>query len=73
MNTQTAGNSMLTVNANGVFNYPWKPLAEWAGTCREVVVRVTTASSTARSSGSVRGWEGERPATGAPPSPSAAG
>ena len=38
VNTQTAGNSPLTVNANGVFNYPWKPLAEWAGTCREVVV-----------------------------------
>ena len=38
VNTQTAGNSKLTVNANGVFNYPWKPLAEWAGTCREVVV-----------------------------------
>ena len=26
VNTQTAGNSKLTVNANGVFNYPWKPL-----------------------------------------------
>ncbi len=38
VNTQTAGNSKLTVNANGVFNYPWKPLAEWAGTCREAVV-----------------------------------
>jgi extracellular elastinolytic metalloproteinase len=37
-NTQTAGGSQLTVNANGVFTYPWKPLPEWAGTCREVVV-----------------------------------
>jgi hypothetical protein len=38
VNTQTAGGSQLTVNANGVFTYPWKPLPEWAGTCREVVV-----------------------------------
>ena len=38
VNTQTAGGSKLTVNANGVFTYPWKPLSEWAGTCREVVV-----------------------------------
>jgi hypothetical protein len=38
ISTQTAGGSQLTVNANGVFTYPWKPLAEWAGTCREVVV-----------------------------------
>jgi extracellular elastinolytic metalloproteinase len=28
----------LTVNASGVFNYPWQTLEEWAGTCREVVV-----------------------------------
>jgi extracellular elastinolytic metalloproteinase len=38
VDTQTAGGSKLTVNANGVFTYPWKPLPEWAGTCREVVV-----------------------------------
>jgi extracellular elastinolytic metalloproteinase len=38
VNTQTAGGSQLTVNANGVFTYPWKPLPVWAGTCREVVV-----------------------------------
>ncbi|MGH3058829.1 MAG: PxKF domain-containing protein [Gaiellaceae bacterium] len=36
--TQTAGNSKLTVNANGVYNYPWKTLEEWAGTCRELVL-----------------------------------
>ena len=36
--TQTAGNSKLTVSANGVFTYPWKTLEEWAGTCRERVL-----------------------------------
>jgi hypothetical protein len=36
--TQTAGNSKLTVNSQGVFHYNWKTLEEWAGTCREVVV-----------------------------------
>jgi extracellular elastinolytic metalloproteinase len=36
--TQTAGNSKLTVSANGVFTYPWKTLEEWAGTCRELVL-----------------------------------
>jgi hypothetical protein len=36
--TQTPGGSRLTVNANGVFNYPWKTLEEWAGTCRELVL-----------------------------------
>ena len=38
INAQTAGNSKLTVNANGVFTYPWKTLEEWAGTCRELVL-----------------------------------
>ena len=36
--TETAGNSKLTVSGSGVFTYPWLPLEEWAGTCREVVV-----------------------------------
>jgi extracellular elastinolytic metalloproteinase len=36
--TQTAGGSGLQVSGNGVFTYPWKTLAEWTGTCREVVV-----------------------------------
>jgi hypothetical protein len=36
--TETSGNSKLTVNSNGVFNYNWKTLEEWGGTCREVVV-----------------------------------
>ena len=36
--TQTPGNSRLTVSATGVFNYPWKTLEEWAGTCRELVL-----------------------------------
>ncbi len=36
--TATAGGSKLTVNAQGVFNYPWKTLEEWAGTCRELVL-----------------------------------
>jgi extracellular elastinolytic metalloproteinase len=38
ISTQTAGGAKLTVSASGVFNYPWKTLEEWAGTCREVVV-----------------------------------
>jgi extracellular elastinolytic metalloproteinase len=38
IDTKTPGNSKLTVNANGVFTYPWKTLEEWGGTCREVVV-----------------------------------
>jgi extracellular elastinolytic metalloproteinase len=38
IDTITPGNSRLTVNANGVFTYPWETLDEWAGTCREVVV-----------------------------------
>jgi hypothetical protein len=38
INTQMAGNSKLTVNANGVYTYPWKTLGEWAGTCRELVL-----------------------------------
>ena len=36
--TQTAGGSKLTVSGSGVFTYPWKPLEEWAGTCRELVL-----------------------------------
>ena len=36
--TQTPGGSKLTVNANGVFTYPWKTLEEWAGSCRELVL-----------------------------------
>jgi hypothetical protein len=36
--TETPGNSKLTVNLNGVFNYNWETLEEWGGTCREVVV-----------------------------------
>jgi extracellular elastinolytic metalloproteinase len=36
--TQTAGGSGLTVNAQGVFLYPWKTLGDWAGTCRELVL-----------------------------------
>jgi len=36
--TQRPGNSKLTINANGVYNYPWKTLGEWAGTCRELVL-----------------------------------
>ena len=38
IDTETPGNSKLTVNANGVFTYPWATLEEWGGTCREVVV-----------------------------------
>ena len=38
INTQTPGNSKLTINANGVYTYPWKTLGEWAGTCRELVL-----------------------------------
>jgi extracellular elastinolytic metalloproteinase len=38
INTVTAGNSKLTVNASGVYTYPWKTLGAWAGTCREVVL-----------------------------------
>jgi extracellular elastinolytic metalloproteinase len=38
IDTDTPGNSKLTVNPQGVFLYPWETLDEWAGTCREVVV-----------------------------------
>jgi hypothetical protein len=38
INTRTPGGSRLTVNANGIFTYPWKTLEEWAGTCRELVL-----------------------------------
>jgi extracellular elastinolytic metalloproteinase len=38
IDTETPGGSKLTVNAQGVFLYPWETLEEWAGTCREVVV-----------------------------------
>jgi extracellular elastinolytic metalloproteinase len=36
--TETPGGSRLTVNAQGVFVYPWKTLEAWAGTCRELVL-----------------------------------
>ena len=36
--TQTPGGSGLTVSSGGVFQYPWKTLQEWAGTCRELVL-----------------------------------
>jgi hypothetical protein len=36
--TQSPGNSKLTVNPQGVFQYNWKTLEEWAGTCRELVL-----------------------------------
>ena len=36
--TRTPGNSKLSVNAEGRFNYPWKTLEDWAGTCRELVL-----------------------------------
>ena len=38
INTRTPGGSRLTINAGGVFTYPWKTLEEWAGTCRELVL-----------------------------------
>jgi extracellular elastinolytic metalloproteinase len=38
IDTQTLGNSKLTVNGQGVFHYNWKTLEEWGDTCREVVV-----------------------------------
>ncbi|MGH3018686.1 MAG: M36 family metallopeptidase [Gaiellaceae bacterium] len=38
VDTVTSGGSKLTVNPQGVFHYNWKTLAEWAGTCREVVL-----------------------------------
>ncbi|HSK15343.1 MAG TPA: PxKF domain-containing protein [Gaiellaceae bacterium] len=36
--TRTPGKSKLSVNALGLFNYPWKTLEAWAGTCRELVL-----------------------------------
>ncbi|MGH3111857.1 MAG: PxKF domain-containing protein, partial [Gaiellaceae bacterium] len=38
VDTVTPGGSKLTVNPQGVFHYNWKTLAEWAGTCRELVL-----------------------------------
>jgi extracellular elastinolytic metalloproteinase len=38
LDTVTPGGSRLTVNPQGVFLYNWKPLEEWAGTCRELVL-----------------------------------
>jgi hypothetical protein len=29
------------VSSSGVFQYPWKTLQEWAGTCRELVLTRT--------------------------------
>jgi extracellular elastinolytic metalloproteinase len=36
--TETPGNSKLTVNAQGVYTYPWETEEDWAGTCRELVL-----------------------------------
>ena len=36
--TETPGNSGLSRSANGVYHYNWKTEADWAGTCREVVL-----------------------------------
>ena len=36
--TETPGNSGLTRSATGQYHYNWATPAEWAGTCREVVV-----------------------------------
>jgi len=36
--TETPGNAGLSTNGNGQYHYNWKTLAEWADTCREVVV-----------------------------------
>ena len=36
--TKTPGNSKLTVNAQGVYTYPWETEEDWAGTCRELVL-----------------------------------
>ena len=38
IDTIMPGNTRLTVNPQGVFQYNWLTLDEWAGTCREVVV-----------------------------------
>ena len=35
---ETAGNSPLSRNAQGIFTYPWKTSEAWAGTCREFVL-----------------------------------
>jgi extracellular elastinolytic metalloproteinase len=66
IDTVTAGNSKLTVNASGVFTYPWKTLEEWAGTCREVVVTRDEASSTVPSSASCRSNHEDRNERGRP-------
>jgi hypothetical protein len=39
---QTPGMSKLTVNGQGVFNFPWKTDPAWAGTCRELVATERT-------------------------------
>ena len=39
--TETAGKSRLTVNAAGIYTYPWQTSEEWADTCREVVLTRT--------------------------------
>jgi extracellular elastinolytic metalloproteinase len=36
--TQTPGDSGLSVNKQGLYQYPWKTLEEWSGTCRELVL-----------------------------------
>ncbi len=35
---KTPGNSKMSANANGQYNYPWKTDKSWAGTCREFVL-----------------------------------
>jgi extracellular elastinolytic metalloproteinase len=35
---QTPGNSKLSANANGRYQFPWKTDRDWAGTCREFVL-----------------------------------
>ena len=36
--TETPGNSTLTRNPQGIYHYSWLTEADWAGTCREIVV-----------------------------------
>jgi len=38
IDTMMPGSSKLTVSPQGVFQYNWKTLEEWAGTCRELVL-----------------------------------
>jgi hypothetical protein len=36
--TSPPGHSGLSTSANGVYHYNWQTLAEWSGTCRELVL-----------------------------------